>query len=88
VVLYRSGIITDPQQRGAYPEAELRLLQHYFSGFDHGGNRVADLQFHLINAAACDHAFYLMLADFHHDVSHDVAELQLDYLADQSVTRG
>ena len=73
---------------GAYRGGRLCFLQHDFGGFDHGGDRVADLQFQFLRATAGDHALDLMLADLHHDVSHDVAELNFHDFADQTVASG
>jgi|HubBroStandDraft_4_1064222.scaffolds.fasta_scaffold10513_3 hypothetical protein len=68
--------------------AKLGLLQHYFCGFDHGGNRVANLEFQFFRAAPGDDAFDLVVADFHDDVSHDVPELKLHDFADQTIASG
>jgi hypothetical protein len=67
---------------------KLGLLQHYFCGFDHRGNCVADFEFQFFRAAACDDALDLVVADFHHDVSHDVSELNLYDFADQTIASG
>lgn len=66
----------------------LSFLQQNFGGLNDGGDRVSDLELHLFRATARDDALDLMFAHFQYDVSHDVAELQLDDFADQTVTRG
>jgi hypothetical protein len=60
----------------------LSFLQHHFSGFDHGGDGVADFEAHLFGAASGNHALDDVVADFHRHVSHDVAQLYLGYFPD------
>jgi|SRR5580700_10386013 hypothetical protein len=67
---------------------KLSFLQHYFCGFDHRGNCVADLELQFFGATAGDDALDLIVADFHDDVGHDVPELKLHDFADQTVASG
>jgi hypothetical protein len=62
------------------------LLNHHFSCFDHGGDRVALLEFEFVGAAASDGALNEVVADPNHDMGHDIAELNFFDFSTQFVS--
>src|ERR1700726_5330566 len=56
------------------------FLQHYFRGLDHSGDRVADLELHLLRAPSGNHAFDRILAHADSHMSHHAIHFKLDNL--------
>lgn len=54
------------------------LLNHYFRGLHDGTDRVANLELQLVGTTPCDGALDEIVTHAHHDMGHDVA--QLDFL--------
>jgi hypothetical protein len=66
----------------------LILLEHYFRGFNHSGDGIADLQLHFFGAASSYYAVDDVVADSDQDMGHHVPELELLDLANQMITDG
>lgn len=64
----------------------LIFFEHYFRGFDYGGHRVTDFQFHFVRAALGNHAFDEIIADADDDVRHYAAEFQFLDFSGQFIT--
>ena len=73
---------------GSKATTHLVFLQHYFRGFNHGSDGIADFQVHLLGTSSGYDAFDEVLPNLNDDVGHDPTELQFRDFAFESIPRG